>query len=700
MPRFETFDDFNTSEQSNPVQERKPFQFRDEPNSKEETLKWLNENYEQSLEMSRSRIENFIRWSNLFKGIHWSHKNKGLTRTEEGIQTDTKKPTMVDNYVWEFIDHKVSQMSRLGVNVACIPWNDEISDVINAKACEKLLQARFIEMEMDAIQDRSDFIKFKYGTVFNIPCWNKDIGPINKAYDELTKLYKGKIPKNVLSKLKIKDNFNVGDVDLKVAAPWQVFPELHKKDWKNVNHFDYVPEEWVHIEELKKMYPKVASEIKANKRYQYDIETSMLSQPDEMIQVRHFYHKKTKWLPEGAHIIYCDDVILEWRNLEYNHGDLPLIIDRDIEIEHELFGRPKITNIEQMQRQSNNIESAIGRDLGAGSAPKWIWPKGAVTFKSVTNDFSVMEYKGPKEPKLVAGNPVSQHAVAKLERNEQRMSKKMKVFDVSRGIVPAGIEANSALRFLDEQEDQANEQDKNGRKRRVLNVARHFCSIMGQYYDESDGRTERKLGPNNSYMIEDLKNADFMRVYDVTFQNTSALPDTKTGKIATIIDMNMATQKDPVFKTPQIVKMLDLGEDEAFVDRVTASTNAANMYFDQLMKGQPIPEAAEHNDLLVYYAVFYQRIQDYGFLRRVPEEIKDAVYKYIMTLEMLLWKKAQKNQKVMTELMQLDYFPSFFEIDIPNPAITEPDYIGKGQEMDTSQMKHTNEAISKNIQGE
>src|SRR5690606_7730278 len=117
---------------------------------------------------------------------------------------------------------------------------------------------------------------------------------------------------------------------------------------EEVNHFDYVPEDWVHIEELKATYPNVADEIKANKRYKYEIDTNLLSQPDELIQVRHFYHKKTKWLPEGAHIVYCDDVILEYKNLEYNHGKLPLIVDRDIEIEHELFGRPKLTNIEQM----------------------------------------------------------------------------------------------------------------------------------------------------------------------------------------------------------------------------------------------------------------------------------------------------------------------------------------------------------------
>jgi hypothetical protein len=370
-------------------------------------------------------------------------------------------------------------------------------------------------------------------------------------------------------------------------------------------------------------------------------------------------------------------------------------VDRDIKIEKELFGRPKISNIEQKQRQTNNILSSTARDLGVGSAPKWIWPKGSVTFKSANNGFTVMEYKGQKEPKLLQNNPVSEQALAMIDRNEARMAKLMKVYDISRGNVPQGIEANAALRFLDEQEDQANEDDKKSKKRRVLQIARQCVSLMSQYYDESDNRTSRILGKDNTYMIENLKQADFMKVYDVQFQNTSALPDTKTGKIATIIDMNTATQTDPVFKTPQIIKMLDLAQDEAFVDRSTASTNAANAIFDMVVNGEPIEEPQMHDDLLIYYHVFYQRIQDFGFKKRTKPEIKEAIFLYIKTVEGLLWRKSQFNQKVMAELQQLDYFPAFFKPNVADPTTVQPDYVGKNKEMETSKMDNYEEQINR-----
>lgn len=696
----ESFDDFTSSEYSDgTAAERKPFQFRDNKGSMEETHKWLVGNFEHAERLSRSRVRNYIKWSYLYKGVHWRNIGRTSYRNEDGASLDSKKPKMVDNYIWEFLDHKVGQMSRLGTNIACIPWNDEQSDVNNAKSCEKLLNARFIDMNFDKIQDDADLIKFKYGTVFQLPLWNPDIGPTHASYERLNKIYKGEIPNNILAKLKTQEAFKIGDVEVINACPWQVYPELYKKSWDKVDHIDFVPD-WVNIHELKAMYPKHAAKIQQNSRNFYDFEENLVSTPSDQVQVKHFYHRKTKWLPEGAHIIYTDDVILEWNDLPYKHGELPLVVDRDIEIEKELFGRPKISNIEQKQRQTNNIESAIARDLGAGSAPKWVWPKGAVTFKSANNDFSIMEYKGAVPPQLVQNNPVSVQAIAKLDRNESRMAKLMKVFDISRGVVPTGIEANSALRFLDEQEEQANETDKKKRKSRVLSCTRQTMSIMGQYYDESDDRTSRILGQNNEYMIENLKDADFMKVYDVQFQNTSALPDTKSGKIATIIDMNTATQTDPVFKTPQIIKMLDLAQDEAFVDRATASTNSANMTFEMLSSGKPVEEPQMHDDLLIYYAVFYQRIQDYGFKKRVLGQTRAAVYTYIEVLEGLLWEKSKLNGKLAEAIGQLDYFPSFFKPDIPDPALTPPPFEGGGnveQPMDLNKMENTKDAITEDL---
>lgn len=677
MGYIETFDDFNSSAQANLQAELAPFPFR-EDKSKEGTHNWLIQNFDQKERAADSRIRNYRRWSNLYKGIHHSDSYTRSQANDYGYDDggSKNKPKMVDNMIWEFLDIKVSQMSRLGVNVACIPWNDESSDTINAKSCDKLLSARFTDMNFKKLQDDADLLKFKYGTVAQYYFWNPKIGPIDPLIKRLNQLFPKGIPKKYLKKLK-NPNLRIGDVDMVNICPWQIFPQIGKKDWKHVDELDMLSDP-IHVEELKAMYPDKKDIILEEHRPIYDMENNTYENSPSFVRPKHFFHRKTDFLPEGAHIIYTDYGILEWKSLEFFDGELPFVIDRDIEIEKELFGRPKLINIEQTQRQTNNIESAIGRDLGAGSAPKWLFPKGAVSFKSANNGFSIMEYKGQREPKLIQNNPVSQQALAKLERNEQKMAKKMKVYDISRGIVPPGIEANSALRFLDEQEDNANEPDKNKRKDRVVAGARKMMSIMAAKYTAEDNRTIRILGANKQYAIENLKDADFTKVYDVTIQNTSALPDSKSGKISTIIDMNAVTQNDPAFKPHQIVKLLDLGDDETFIDRTTASTNTAEAIFEDILKGREVMPPSEGDDLLIYYNVFYQRTQDYGYKTKVAPEIKEQVKAYIMALEYLITNKAKVNQRLAAELAQLDYYPIYFKPFVPDPV--QPDYVGEPAE--------------------
>ena len=656
---YESFDDFDSTEQLGNTTEQKPFQFR-EDKSPEGTLDWLNANFDLMEKKSQARMYAYKRWAALYKGIHWRKQD---TRDYSlDLNINSKKPRMVDNFVMELVDARVAQMSRFGTNFSAIPWNNEISDENAAKACEKLLKGRADEIDLDKVHRDADRIKYKYGTSFIFVEWDRDLGGKKAEVKRLEEIYKGQLPPKIVKR--IEGGVNIGDVNVSAIPPYLVFPEVGKKVWEKkginqpVNHVDLI--EWISIDELKAEYPN--KNIEPNQRHYYDYDTYEVSMPEDMVMVRHFYHPPTKFF-KGEYIKCCDSAILERTAYPYNHGKLPIIVDKDIEIEDELWGRPSVGQIEQMQRAYNNVESSNVRDLGLGSAPKWMAPKGAVDFRDLNNEFSVVEYKGLQAPQLVKNNPISSDSLVLQDRWAKRMGKKMKVYDISRGEVPTGITANSALRFLDEQESQVLAPDERRRKRRVLNTYRMMMNNMAQYYTASDDRTQRYLGKNNKYMIENMKRADFTKIYDVQFQNTSALPDTKTGKIAAIIDLNMATQTDPVFKRADVVNMLDMGTDESFTERATFALDAAKMIFDKMLQGdEDVPAPEMHDDLLVYYTTFFMAIQSFQFKSTVPEEIKEAIYMYIKTLEGLIFLKMQKNTKLAMEVQTLEYYPSFFEL--------------------------------------
>lgn len=667
MAYVENFDDFDHTQQIQDFMEVKPFALREETD-KEGTLIWLNRNFDQMEQKSQSRMISYQRWNYMYKGIHW--RNVDFRDSRYGgrdAQYAERKPRMVDNFIKEFIDAKVSQMARGGSNFSAIPWNNEIQDENAAKACKKLLQGRADEIDFDKIQRDADKIKYKFGTVFIMIKWCKDEGPMLPAFKRLKDIYGGKIPKDILKKLG-KMDVKAGDVKVYLQTPDRIFPEMNKETWDQVRHVDEV--EWQNIHELKADYPKLKEEIMENQRNYFDYSTNEISKPADQVMVRHFFHPPSKHLPQGAYLKYTDSVILEWTDYPFDHEKFPFIIDGDTEIEKELFSRPSIDQIEQMQRQYNNISSAQARDLGVGSAPKWMVPKGAADFRTINNEFTIVEFKGPVAPRLVPGNPISSDGIVIQDRMEKRMSKHMKVYDISRGDVPTGVTANSALRFLDEQETQILADDERKRRKRVLNSYRIMVSLMSQHYQADDGRTLRTLGKNNEYMIEDMKKADFTKIYDVQFQNTSALPDTKTGKIAAIIDLNVATQKDPIFRREDIINMLDMGTDETFTEESTFALDCAKQMLVSLLDGEEVPEPEMHDDLLVFYTTFFRQIQSYRFKKAVPPELQKRVFEYIKTLEGLIWIKMQKNPKLAMEVQLLSYYPSFFEMPPPPPMIS------------------------------
>jgi len=297
---------------------------------------------------------------------------------------------------------------------------------------------------MEKLQSEADQIKYQYGIVFQMVTWNPDLGPLHPAYRRLTEIHGGKLPSTVSKKLKSRGKpIHLGDVEVENHGPDRFFPELNKQKWTDVDYFHFT--EWVDIDQLKADYPAKREEIKENGRQRFDFELMEVTYPKRKVMVRTFYHRKTKYLPDGAYIKYTDDVILENEAYPYDDGELPIVWDGDINVYGELWPRSFIGNIEQMQRYYNNIQSAQARDFGLGSAPKWVAPKGACEVHQYNNEFTIMEFRGPTPPQLVRNNPVSDQGFTIQDRLEKKISQQSKVYDITRGEVPQGVTANSAL---------------------------------------------------------------------------------------------------------------------------------------------------------------------------------------------------------------------------------------------------------------
>lgn len=638
----------------------------------DEKLKWLEEDIKTKFNAASSRIEQYRKYEALFKGIHY--KSMDYRRNEnDDSYSGTKQPRMAVNFVQEMVETKVSQRARNKVAIAVIPNNDEINDINNATTVKMLLDNRAQEIDLDGIFSTGDRMNFLRGESFTFVEWDETAGDVHPEYKN-AKAMGLKIPRLDKNNQPIEGEFidsavTVGDVRVRVVGPERCFPEQNRGNWSEVD--DLTEMDWMHVDELKALYPEHADEIKLNEDYFfYDSADYGIKKRKNHAAVFTYYHRKTKFLPEGAKIKFIVGCILEDGPLPYSHGKIPCIFDTDIDIPDELHGRPFLTNIAQLQNLHNMMMASIARNIAVSSMPKWVMPKGTVHRDKLNNEYGIIEYSGPVAPQMVAYSAINKDLYEMPDKVERYIEKGSMVDSMARGEPPAGIKAAVALQFLDEQDQQRQSTGISKRLKRIKDTYRMMISVMGDYYSKDDGRMIRILGADNSYLINSFEEADFNCAYDVRILNTSSLPDSKAGRISAILDLNTATQADPMFGKEEISQMLDLSNDERFKAKASVSVKAAETVIGKILKRDPsVGEPQQWDDFIVMYPILLKSLQE----RTYKEEDKDiemALKQYIMVMEGLMFNKAIKSPVFAAQLQRFYMFPVLFTVpQVPtNPA--------------------------------
>ena len=660
----------------------------------DEKLKWLSSDIRNKFNTASSRIEMYRKYEALFKGVHY--KSMDYRRNEnDDSYSGTKQPRMAVNFCQEMVEAKVAQRSRFKPAIAVIPSNDEINDINNAKTVKMLLDNRAQEIDIEKIFADGDRMNFLRGESYTFVTWDKDAGHVHPEYNKVVSmgqqvpvLDKEGNPTGEFYNLPVM----VGDVKVEVLGPERVFPEQNKTKWDDVNHITVL--EWKHVDELRAEYPEHADTIKeADDFFFYDSADYGMKKRKNHVAVFSFYHKKTKLMPEGAFVKYIPEAILEEGPLPYSHGKLPCVFDTDIDVPDELHGRPFLTNIAQLQNLHNMCMASIARNMAVSSMPKWVMPKGAVHRDKLNNEYGIIEYSGPIAPQLATYSALNKDLYEMPDKIERYIEKGSSVYGISRGEPPKGIKAAVALQFLDEQELQRESRGMAKRQRRILDTYKMMISVMGDYYKPEDGRMIRIVGIDNSYLMQSFEKADFNCAYDVRLLNASSLPDSKAGKISAILDLNTATQNDPMFGKEEIAQMLDLANDERFKDRATISVKAAETVIWKILNREPVPEPQAWDDFIVMYPIILKTLQERTY-KDTEQDIVQALKQYIMVMEGLMYNKAMKSPVFAQQLQRFYMYPVLFTVPVmPMPMAPAPAQGGGVNTQDVAQSMVNNQGV-------
>jgi len=316
----------------------------------------------------------------------------------------------------------------------------------------------------------------------------------------------------------------------------------------------------------------------------------------------------------------------------------------------------------------DNVSTLIAKNIYLTAHAKWLMPKGACKIEQLGNDNTVVQYSGPIAPQLaqVSSNPPEVYNFR--EQIKQDMQTVYGSQGLSRGEVPKGITAASALQFLNEIENERNSTDISKHSFLVLAIAKMSIAVAADNYSIEHGRMLRIVGESNKHLIKHFDVANLSKDYDIRFDNSTGLPETKSAKIQRIMD---TMQRNPnLFSPERWEELLDLGSASRVIKLATDSIQAADSENEDILAGEDVGLPEDWEDHLTHWESHVRSIQNRSFKEEAGPEVQSAMKQHIFITEQLIIEKMQTNPLFQAKVAQLRLFPIFFH-DTAAPVSAE-----------------------------
>jgi hypothetical protein len=611
--------------------------------SEKEKLIWLNNAFQSLLKHSAARHHDLKKNLAAYRGLSRGFQSRSTPRREH--LPESKSERLIVNHLYDMVETKVAQLSRLKPSIQVLPKNDEFGDKNAALASKMLIDHIFEQNALDSIERQAQKHKKIFGEAYLFTIWNKDLSESHP--DAGLVLPDGSV---------VDPDLKIGDVENFVELPWRVLIEPADTYQKSKYAFRISVE---HVDDLKQTYKEKRKEIKEDDAASmFDISSMENIKLKGQTIVIEFWHKKTKGTP-GVYFKFTKDVILEETTDPYSHGDFPFTRVTDLDMPGELHGVSAMEQVKQIQSMHNSISSLIAKNIYLTAHPKWLVPKGAAKIESLGNDATIVQFQGQIPPQLATYSSNSAEVYTFRATLKEEMEQVYGVHGVSRGQPPGGVTAAVALQFLNEQEAERASEEISKKNEFIKAIAKKILAVAGDYYETEDNRLIRILGKENEYLLRHFDAANLSKPYDIKIDLGNAIADSKAGKTQRIIEL--IQYKPDALTAEQTVELLELGSAEKAVNMITAAVRTAESEIEDILQGKAVADPEPFDDLIVHWRVKVKAMQSRSFKEEVPPEFREALKENVAMIEFLAVEKAQENPKFQAELAQLSLFPLFYK---------------------------------------
>jgi len=342
-----------------------------------------------------------------------------------------------------------------------------------------------------------------------------------------------------------------GDICFDAITPFHLFvpdirePDLEKQSF--VIHAMLQTQEWVKLNHPEAKYNTGDRQNEVLDDSWLDILGAQVSRNRKSVLCLECWIKpgKFKQFPSGGvYTIIGDTLVQSTKGWPYDHGKYPFA-----KLEHIPSGKfytdSTIVDLVPLQREYNRTNGQIIESKNAMAKPQIIAEKGAIDPSKITSEpGQVIEYQpGYNKPEQMRLEPIPSYVPQQLDRIIQDMNDISGQHEVSKGQVPPGVTAATAINFLQEQDDSMLSFSFASLEEAYEKLGFMTLSYVQQYWDAP--RIVKVVGEDGYFDSLSFKGSDLRSNTDIRIEAGSALPTSKAAKQAFIMDLMKMGFIDP-----------------------------------------------------------------------------------------------------------------------------------------------------------
>lgn len=484
------------------------------------------------------------------------------------------KPRLVINHVKRYVRKEHAKATKEDPTGWVFPASGDESDIAAAKAADQILEHVIRENKFYTVKRQAAWWACVTGNGF-IKDWYQRKNPTEDS---------------------------IGDIPVaKSVSPFHIFvPDVVEQDIEGQEAVYQVGAK--SIDQIRMMYPDVEDLATVSRdsgssgmeeRFFQSIGVRETNQKN-IIYVREAWIRPCTRYPEGLVIHWTPGTIL-WmqEGWPYSHGQFPYA-----KLDHIPTGRfytdSIITDLISPQKEYNRTRSQIIESKNRMANPQMAYQQGSVdTTKVTSRPGQWIPYKpGFDKPGPLELQHLPSYVLQEVDRNKMDMDDISSQHEVSNGNAPPGVEAATAISYLQEQDDTVLSELTHSIEQAVEKTCRHFLEHVQQNWDLP--RKVQVTGLNSQLEAYefDKKAIEGANTYVVTIG--SAAPRSAAAKQAQI----MESMKNGWIPPTLGFKLLDQAETGKIYEELQVDSRQAQRENLKMNDGFGLPQPESQMTLL------------------------------------------------------------------------------------------------------